>query len=84
MNEQVLYWVWLSLRPRLGAKGLRTLLETFGSPEALYEADGAALQRAGIAPGLRDGLLDKNPAPARTILRPFSLPPFRFPLRTAK
>ena len=69
MNEQVLYWVWLSLRPRLGAKGLRTLLETFGAPKALFEADAAALQRAGIAPGLQDALLDKNLTSARAILR---------------
>ena len=69
MNEQVLYWVWLSLRPRLGAKGLRGLLEAFGQPEALYAADTEALQRAGITPGLGHALLDKDLAPARAILQ---------------
>ena len=69
MNDQLLYWLWLSLRPRLGAKGLRGLLETFGPPDALYAADAEALKRAGLAPGLCQALLDKNLAPARAILQ---------------
>jgi len=69
MNEQVLYWIWLSTRPRLGAKGLRGLLESFGQPDALFAADVAALERAGVAPTLCKALLDKNLGPARSILQ---------------
>ena len=69
MNEQVLYWIWLSTRPRLGAKGLRGLLESFGRPDALFAADAEALKRAGIAPGLRTALLDKDLKPAQAILQ---------------
>ncbi len=69
MNDQILYWVWLSSRTRLGAKGLRELLETFGQPMALFDAEEEALKRAGVAPGLCAALLDKNLSPARTTLQ---------------
>ena len=69
MNEQLLYWIWLALRPRLGAKRLRELMERFGQPQALFEADAATLERAGLSPGLQHALLDKNLQPARAILQ---------------
>ena len=34
-----LYWIWLSLRLGAGRSGVATLLEHFGSPENIYEAD---------------------------------------------
>ncbi len=68
MENQDLYWIWLTQRPRLGAKGQRELVEGFGPPAELWAADDAALERAGIAPTLRKGLLDKELSPARAVL----------------
>lgn len=69
MNEQILYWIWLATRARLGAKGLRALLESFGQPEALYAADAETLKRAGLTPALCKALLDKQLDRARSILQ---------------
>ena len=57
-----LYWIWLSLRMGAGRVGLASLLEHFGSPENIYEADPRELsdffgnrQRA-----LKDALMNKK------------------------
>ena len=68
MDNNVLYWIWLSLRPRLGVKSQRALLRQFGSPAALYEADAGALERAGLAPSVQGSLLDKDLRAARAVL----------------
>lgn len=68
MDHNALYWIWLSQRPRIGAKGQRELLGRFGTPAELYEADAEALARAGLSPSLQRSLLDKNLAPARAVL----------------
>ena len=34
-----LYWIWLSLRMGAGKEGVLSLLEHFGSPQGVYEAD---------------------------------------------
>ena len=68
MDHNVLYWIWLSRRPRIGAKGQRQLLRQFGSPDALYAADEETLTRAGLSPAVRKALLDKDLEPARAIL----------------
>ena len=55
------YWVWLSMRPGIGALTLNRLLEWFGSPEQVYFADHKAYADL---PGLRknelEALADKN------------------------
>lgn len=38
-----LYWIWLSLRMGAGKEGVAELLEHFGSPENVYDADAHAL-----------------------------------------
>lgn len=63
-----LYWIWLTLLPRLGVMGRRKLLREFGAPAALWEADAEALTRAGIAPAPRSALLRKDLGPARAVL----------------
>ena len=68
MEDQRLYWIWLTLRSRVGTAGQQALLEAFGNPAALWEADEAALERAGLAPALRRALAEKDLAPARAIL----------------
>ena len=35
------YWLWLSGRRGLGVRGLRALLEQFGTPQAVYCASDA-------------------------------------------
>jgi DNA processing protein len=69
MENQNLYWIWLTRRPGLGPVKLRRLLEQFGGPEALYAADAQALARAGVSETARRALLDKDLEPARSILR---------------
>ncbi len=68
MDNDTLYWIWLSQRPRLGARGLWQLLRDFGAPEELFAADGAALERAGVSPAVRKALLDRDLGPARAVL----------------
>ena len=68
MDNQDLYWIWLTQRPRLGARGIWQLLREFGSPEELYAADDAALERAGVTPTQRKALADKSLGPARAVL----------------
>ena len=68
MDNPILYWIWLSQRPRLGSRGLWQLLRDFGSPAELYAADAEALERAGIVPTVRKSLLDKDLGPARAVL----------------
>ena len=68
MENQNLYWIWLTQRKGLGARGLRAFVDSFGSPEEIWTADAAALERAGIAPTARKALLDKDLGPARAVL----------------
>ena len=62
------YWLWLSGRRGLGVRGLRALLEQFGTPEAVYCASDAEYP-SGIRPDGRTSLADKELAPARQILQ---------------
>ena len=59
------YWLWLSGRRGLGVRGLRALLEQFGTPEAVYCACG----RANIRPELRPAGRPRLHSPTRS-LRP--------------
>ena len=68
MDDQNLYWIWLTQRKGLGATGQKTLLNSFGSPEEIWKADEEALSRAGIAPTVRKALLDKDLSAARAVL----------------
>ena len=61
-------WIWLAGRPGLGPVKLRALLERFGSPKALYEADSEALAREGLTPRAQSALADKDLRPAQAIL----------------
>ena len=62
------YWLWLSGRRGLGVRGLRALLEQFGTPEAVYCASDAEYP-SDIRPDGRASLADKELAPARQILQ---------------
>ncbi|HEX3000728.1 MAG TPA: DNA-processing protein DprA, partial [Armatimonadota bacterium] len=63
------YWVWLSMRPGIGAAALNRLLEWFGSPEQAFFADEKLYADL---PGLKKSdmaaLCDKNLLPARKAL----------------
>ena len=52
------YWLWLSGRRGLGVRGLRALLEQFGTPEAVYCASDAEYP-SDIRPDGRTSLADK-------------------------
>ena len=39
------YWLWLTGRRGVGLRGLRALLEQFGTPEAVYCAAAANIRR---------------------------------------
>ena len=53
------YWLWLSGRRGLGVRGLRALLEQFGTPEAVYCASDAEYP-SDIRPDGRTSLADKE------------------------
>ena len=61
------YWVWLSRCRGVGPVTARSLLETFGSPEAVYHASEAALERAGLSASLRAALACKELGGAQTV-----------------
>lgn len=61
------YWVWLSRCRGVGPVTARGLLETFGSPEAVYHASDAALERAGLSASLRAALACKELGGAQTV-----------------
>lgn len=60
-----LYWIWLSLRVGAGKSDFVELLEHFGSPETIYEADAHALsdclgsKRRALCESLSDKNLDE-------------------------
>lgn len=57
-----LYWIWFSLRVGVGKSGFVELLDHFGSPETIYDADAHALSDyfGGTRRALCDALSDKN------------------------
>lgn len=57
-----LYWIWLSLRMGEGKAGVAELLEYFGSPENIYDADAHELADyfGGTRRSLCEALSDKN------------------------
>lgn len=60
-----LYWIWLSLRMGAGRDGVASLLEHFGSPQTVYEAEGRELadylgaKERRLLESLQDKNLDK-------------------------
>ena len=60
------YWLWLTGRRGVGLRGLRALLEQFGTPEAVYCAAEQDYPQA-LRPEGRASLADKELAPARQI-----------------
>ena len=62
------YWLWLTGRRGVGLRGLRALLEQFGTPEAVYCAAEQDYPQA-LRPEGRASLADKELAPARQILQ---------------
>ncbi len=60
-----LYWIWLSLRVGEGKTGIAELLEHFGSPETIYDADAHELgdyfgsARRALCEALSDKSLDE-------------------------
>ena len=62
------YWLWLTGRRGVGTRGLRALLEQFGTPEAVYCAADSDYPQELRLEG-RASLADKELAPARQILQ---------------
>ena len=62
------YWLWLTGRRGFGLRGLRALLEQFGTPEAVYCAAAGEYPQE-LRPEGRAALADKELAPARQILQ---------------
>lgn len=63
------YWVWLSTMTELRPKARFSLLDVFGSPEAVYFADEAQLlERCALTPAERGHVLQKDLARTDEIL----------------
>ena len=57
-----LYWIWLSLRLGAGSNRFLPLIERFGTPEAIFDAEPEELLslRREIGERTVDALLDRN------------------------
>ena len=62
------YWIWLSRCRGVGPVLARSLLEHFGSPEAVYQASETELERAGLPAALRTSLACRELGTAQAIL----------------
>lgn len=65
----IVHWIWLTGLPRLGPVRQRKLLEQFGSAEAVYAADEAALRRAGLSEAAVQAVLRRDLTGAERILQ---------------
>lgn len=64
----LLYWIWLAELKNLSILQKNSLLERFGSAEALYRAKDTQLQEMEISRPVRRALQDKDLNPAQKIL----------------
>jgi DNA processing protein len=55
-KDEELYWMALHLAPGLGPRKAQSLLETFRSPQAIFQAPRSELEAAGLPPGLAQSL----------------------------
>lgn len=63
------HWIWLSLLPKLTAAQKLRLIEFFGGPENVYNADARTLRTAGfLTPAMIEVLLDKSMDGVRQVL----------------
>lgn len=56
----VQYWLWLATRRGIGPKNVKKLLDCFGTPQAVYRADGEEYRLAGLSDKERKVLEDKD------------------------
>ena len=57
-------WLWLAHRPGMNEHTKLLLLQYFGSPEGVFNADPREFSEIpGLTPGGKQALLDKNLAP---------------------
>lgn len=63
-----MYWIWLQQALPAGCRMASELLDLFGHPKAIYEADEKALIDAGLDKSFRRRLMDKSVDRARRIL----------------
>ncbi|SDY98268.1 helix-hairpin-helix domain-containing protein [Tindallia californiensis] len=60
-QKETLYWLWLRLIPGIGPVAQRRLLQHFGSPVRIYEADEVDLEKvSGIGRTLARKVLDSR------------------------
>ena len=62
------HWIWLTTREKVDQETIEQLLEQFGSPEAVYEADGEAYEMLRLSDEKQQALKDKSMARANQIL----------------
>lgn len=68
MSKRV-YWMWLATKQDLDAAAIRSLTESFGTPEFLYGAERDVLISAGLTKRQTDALCDKDLSRVEHILR---------------
>lgn len=63
------HWIWLTTRRGLGPRGVLQVLDTFGTPERAYYADGGELSQVeGLGLYGQKSLLDKSLEPVSRIM----------------
>ena len=67
--ENTIYWIWIQPAVGQGSSQVPRLLEHFPTPKDAYDADRAALQKAGITGRALDKLCDKSLLGAEQILK---------------
>ncbi len=57
MNDQKKYWLAINRVKNIGPVRFRSLLETFGSPKSIWEANESQLRASGLGPAIVQNLL---------------------------
>ena len=69
-DENILYWIWLSLRCGIGTKDFRRIVERYEDPFDVYRLEEEEIERLeGISPTLKLKLMDRSLEEAYSILK---------------
>ena len=69
-DENILYWIWLSLRCSAGTKDFRRIVEKYDDPFDVYRLEEEEIERLeGVSPSLKLKLMDRSLEEAYSVLK---------------
>ena len=69
-DENILYWIWLSLRCTVGTKDFRRIVEKYDDPFDVYRLEEEEIERLeGVSPSLKLKLMDRSLEEAYSVLK---------------